>query len=138
MAESTDRAGPCWPSCTASRSLGLQHVIDGDKTQVGPPESVPVLIVVSLVPDPVQLSMFPIVDRPVSRLAHYAGGIMPAAVALEVEARRRWLGLTQAKLAERIGVSRPQLVNALHGRFGLSDWIASRLREFLLPSARAA
>jgi hypothetical protein len=88
----------------------------------------------ALTPEPVQLSLFPLSDRPVSRLSNYACGIMPAAVAQEVEARRHWRGLTQAKLAEHIGLSRPQLVNALHGRFGLSNWAACRLREYLLLS----
>ena len=46
--------------------------------------------------------------------------------------------MTQAQLAEQIGVSRPQLVNVLKGRFPVSVWAAARLREFLLGDERAA
>lgn len=96
------------------------------------PASVRLSLVVSnpMVPEPVQLTMFG--NRPVARLADYAGGIMSAAVALEVEWRRRQLGMTQDQLAAAIRLSRPQLTNALHGRFGLSEWAAARLRDFLL------
>ena len=89
----------------------------------------------ALVPEPVQLSLLP--DRPVSRLAHFAGHVLPAAVAAEIEARRQWRGLTQAQLAAEIGISRPQLVNVLKGRFPLSQWAAARLRECLLGNERA-
>ena len=75
------------------------------------------LVVNALVADPLQLPLFPEKERPVSCLAHFAGHVLPAAVAAEVEARRRWRGLTQAQVAEQIGISRPQLVNALKGRF---------------------
>ena len=93
-----------------------------------------------LVPGPEQLSLFPLVARPVSRLSNYTSGLMPAAVAREVETRRRWRGLTQEALARRIGVSRPQFCNAVNGTFGLSEWAAARLREFLLsmPTQKAA
>ncbi len=118
------------------------YAIAGERKQVeaASPGPAPVRIVVSnpLVPDPVQLSLFPLADRPVSRLAHFAGHVLPAAVALEVEARRRWRGLTQAQLAEQIGISRPQLVNVLKGRFPLSQWAAGRLREFMLANGESA
>ena len=122
---------------TEARALAHEpEPISSPAMETKAPEHLALRIVVdnALAPEPFQLSLFPISDRPVSRLSNYAGGIMPAAVAQEVEARRNWRGLTQAKLAEHIGLSRPQLVNALHGRFGLSNWAASRLREYLLLS----
>jgi hypothetical protein len=88
------------------------------------------LVINALIAEPKQLGLFS--EKPVSRLAQFAHGIMPGAVAQEVEARRKWRGLTQGELAVQIGVSRPQLVNALRGRFGLSEWATARLREFLL------
>lgn len=96
------------------------------------PEPAPVRLALAnpMVPEPVQLTMFD--DRPVARLADYAGGVMSAAVAHEVEWRRRKLGMTQNGLAGAIGLSRSQVTNALHGRFGLSEWAAARLRDFLL------
>ena len=87
------------------------------------------LVVNALVADPLQLPLFPEKERPVSCLAHFAGHVLPAAVAAEVGARRRWRGLTQAQVAEQIGISRPQLVNALKGRFPVVavQWAAARL-----------
>ena len=114
-------------------------IIRNAERRAEPPRATPVLrVVVSnpLVPEPVQLTLFS--DRPVARLGHYGGGIMPPAVAQEVEARRHWRDLTQERLAELVGISRPTLTNALQGRFGLSEWAAARLREALLPIARAA
>ena len=102
------------------------------------PPPLRIVVVNAMVADPVQLSMFPIADRPVSRLSNFAGHILPAVIAVEVEARRRWRGMTQAQLAAEIGISRPTLVNVLKGRFPLSVWAAARLREFLLPLAEAA
>lgn len=104
------------------------------------PPALRVIVSNPLVPGPEQLNMFPMAKRPVSRLAQYGGGVMPSAVAQEVEARRHWRGLTQEQLADAIMVARPTLANACRGRFPLSGWAASRLREFLLsqPMLRAA
>lgn len=92
----------------------------------------PVLRVVenALVPEPLQLALF--AEKPVSRLANYSHGVISAAVAQEVRWRLKRLGLTQEQLAASIGLSRPQLTNALQGRFGLAVWPAARLREYLL------
>ena len=140
--------GPRW-----SLTRGLQALVDADAAR---PRFYPVrvpseasappvlrLVVNALVPGPTQLTLFPEKERPVSRLAQFAHGVMPPVVAREVEWRQQGRRLTQAALAAHIGLSRPQLANALKGRFGLSEWAAARLREFLLrdvtPSlARAA
>lgn len=66
----------------------------------------------------------------------YAGGIMPAELAGFV---RKWwprAGLTQQQLADRAGISRPQLANALLGRFGLSKDAADRLRRAVAGEIR--
>jgi hypothetical protein len=81
-----------------------------------------------------QILMFPEL-RPVARLRHWYGGYMPLAVALEVRHLQHNLDLTQQQLADIIRISRPQLANALAGRFALSEWGANRLREALLTSA---
>ena len=66
-------------------------------------------------------------------------GLVPPSAREAVERRRRAFGLTQDTLASRIGISRPQLVNALHGRFGLSGPPTENLKEFLTgDGARAA
>jgi len=96
----------------------------------------------SLVTEPSQPSLFAFCEKPISRLAHYGGGVMPAAVAQEIEARRKWRGFTQQELADAIMVARPTLANAMQGRYPLSAWAAARLREFLLtpspPTQKAA
>lgn len=79
-----------------------------------------------------QLLMFPAMERPVVRLHDYRGGLMPKTVAMEVEHRRHTMGITQAELARRAMISRPQLANVCAGRFGLDTWAANRLREVLL------
>lgn len=77
-----------------------------------------------------QLSLFD--ERPVSRLADFSHGILPRAVACEIEHRRKQLGLPQRQLAEVIGIRQPQYANAIRGHDGLAAWVVSRLRDFLL------
>lgn len=99
----------------------------------------PVLRIITsnaLAPGELQLSLLP--EKQVTRLRDYAHGIISRAVAHEIEARRRWLGLTQAEVAAAVGLSRPQYVNAVQGRFGLSEWIAARLRDFLIRGQKVA
>lgn len=78
-----------------------------------------------------QLSLWPEHDRPVVRLKAYAGGIAPPTVAMELEHLRRRRGLTQRALGKLVGLSQPQIANAVHGRFGLSRHAAARIRELL-------
>jgi Helix-turn-helix len=70
--------------------------------------------------------------RPVSRLRDFGGGIVPPAVAVEIEFRRRQRGLTQRELATLIGRSQGQLANALRGHDPISGTVINRLREALL------
>lgn len=78
-----------------------------------------------------QLSLWPELEKPVARLKAYAGGILSPAAALELEHHRRRLGLSQRALGKLVGLSQPQIANAVHGRFGLSHHAASRIRELL-------
>lgn len=73
-------------------------------------------------------------------LDDYGGGIMPELVRDQVRSRWRAAELTQDDLARRVGISRPQLANALQGRFGLSVEAAARLRSVVatLPTVQAA
>ena len=66
---------------------------------------------------------------PGEALAAYLGGIMPEPVRDHVRGCWRASGLPQERIARLAGISRPQLANALQGRFGLSAHAASRLRE---------
>ncbi len=54
---------------------------------------------------------------------HYEGGLTRSTI--------RAAGITQEDAARRIGISRPQLANALQRRYGLSVEVASRLHAFL-------
>jgi len=46
--------------------------------------------------------------------------------------------LRQIDVASRIGLSRPQLTNALHGRFGVGMKAAAALKAFVLEEATPA
>ncbi len=74
------------------------------------------------------------VDRDV--LASWDRGVVPSPVRQVVERKRRALDLRQEDLAHRIGISRPQLTNALRGRFGLGSQAVERLKDFLLEEGR--
>lgn len=76
-----------------------------------------------------QLPLLPEIDRPVSRLSQFGGGKVPAAVALEMEHRRRRLGLSQCEIAARIGISQGQYANAIRGHDPLSAFAVNRLRD---------
>lgn len=79
----------------------------------------------------------PQVRRPVARLRHFGGGLIPPAVASEIEFKRRHLGWSQRELAWRCGIKQPQLANALRGHDPLSAWATSRLHEALLGRVAA-
>ena len=79
-----------------------------------------------------QLPLFPHLAKPISWVREFDHGIASPSVALEIEFRRKQLGLTQAQLATRAGVSRPTLANLIAGRFGFAAWPAARLRDVLL------
>ncbi|MCJ2045589.1 hypothetical protein MKK58_13750 [Methylobacterium sp. J-078] len=61
----------------------------------------------------------------------YLGGVMPPELALAVRTAQRARMVTQETVARSIGVSRPQLANALRGRFGLSQSAAANLVRWL-------
>jgi predicted XRE-type DNA-binding protein len=74
------------------------------------------------------------VSVPVSDLSWRKGRIpLSLRRAVRHELRRR--DLRQDDLAHRIGISRPQLTNALCGRFGLGSVVAERLKTFVVEAA---
>ncbi|KZB99351.1 hypothetical protein AU375_04427 [Methylobacterium radiotolerans] len=64
-------------------------------------------------------------------LSDYAGGVLPDALVRAVRDAQRVRQMTQEAVARQIGISRPQLANALQGRFGLSRSAASNLLLWL-------
>jgi hypothetical protein len=64
-------------------------------------------------------------------LSDYAGGVLPDALVRAVRDAQRVRQMTQQAVADQIGISRPQLANALQGRFGLSRSAAANLVQWL-------
>ncbi|GJE59099.1 helix-turn-helix domain-containing protein [Methylobacterium trifolii] len=62
----------------------------------------------------------------------YEGGVLPPDLAQAVREAQRVRLMTQKALADCVGVSRPQLANALRGRFGLGRRAATSLMEWLM------
>jgi hypothetical protein len=87
---------------------------------------------VSTTPRPYQADMFAcaVVD-----LDQYRRGLLPSEVAAAVRAEMRARGVTQDELAAELGISQPQLANALARRFGLSPTTAQRLLDWLRRAA---
>jgi hypothetical protein len=83
-----------------------------------------------------QILLFPGM-KPVARLQSFGGGIVPPAVATEIEFRRRQHGFSQRELAERIGRTQGQLSNALRGHDPMSAASVNRLRDALLTTVKA-
>jgi hypothetical protein len=81
-----------------------------------------------------QIPLLPEIERPVSRLREFGGGIVPPAVAVEIEFKRRRLGLTQRQLGDMIGRSQGQIANALRGHDPIASSVVNRLRDVLVAS----
>jgi hypothetical protein len=75
----------------------------------------------------------PVVD--LDQYRQYRRGILPPDVVTLVRAEIRARAVTQDELAAELGISQPQLANALAGRFGLSPGPASRLLVWLRKAA---
>jgi transcriptional regulator with XRE-family HTH domain len=75
---------------------------------------------------------FPELSKPVARLQAFGGGLIPPAVAAEIEFRRKQRGLTQRQLAAIIGISQGQYANAIRGHDPISALSVNRMREVLM------
>ena len=91
------------------------------------PEAVPEDEAVIMADTVVDLPFRPVFVAP----EDYAGGIMPQLIVTQTRALMPALGIRQEDLAEMVGISRPQLANALAGRFGLGEVAARRLVELI-------
>jgi hypothetical protein len=88
-----------------------------------------------MVAKPYQPDMFggTVVDLATER--SYRRGLLPVNLTAVVRAEMRARGVTQDQLAAELGISQPQLANALAGRFGLSPEPAARLLAWLREAA---
>jgi hypothetical protein len=84
-----------------------------------------------------QLLLLPELNKPVSRLRDFGGGLVPPSVAREIEFHRRQRGLSQRELGKLIGRSQGQLANALRGHDPISALVVKRLREVLTPPTKS-
>lgn len=86
-------------------------------------------------PKPIgQLYLFQELERPIARLADFTAGILSPSASLELEHRRKRLGLSQSQLGRLAGLSQPQIANAVGRKFGLSRHAANRIKAALFPS----
>jgi hypothetical protein len=93
----------------------------------------------------IQGDLLPFMDSPGSAVfrrelpasvSGYTGGILPLEIRRAIQDRKRALVMTQEEVAAQIGLSRPQLANALQGRCGLSPMAGSRLVQWLRSPSR--
>ena len=70
-------------------------------------------------------------EAPLDALDGWKSGLVPMPAVAMIGAIKRSTGMTQEAMAQRIGLSRPHLANALQGRFGLAPDIVSRFKAFL-------
>jgi hypothetical protein len=88
-----------------------------------------------LLPAPPQPYQPDLLGAPVVDLDRYRRGLMPSDFAALVRREMRARGVTQGELAAELGISQPQLANALASRFGLSPEPAARLLTWLRRAA---
>jgi hypothetical protein len=94
----------------------------------------------------IQGDLLPFMDNPGSAVTRrelpasvndYSGGILPLEIRRAIQDQKRALVMSQEEVAAQIGLSRPQLANALQGRYGLSPVAASRLVQWLKAPGRS-
>jgi len=85
-----------------------------------------------------QLPLLPEIDRLPSRLRDFGGGYVPPAVGMEIEFRRRQLGLSQRQVGSLIGRSQGQIANAMRGHDPIAASAINRPRELPRPSKTEA
>ena len=75
------------------------------------------------------------VKVPKAELQAWRGGVMPKAVCAGLRHLQSCQGLRQDDVAAALGISRPQLTNALQGRFGVSKTVAERVKAIIQKAA---
>jgi hypothetical protein len=68
---------------------------------------------------------------PVADLAVWSSGLAPPAVRSYLRDEIRACGLRQSDIAQHLGISRPQLVNILRGRFGAGPRLTLDIKAFV-------
>lgn len=75
-------------------------------------------------------------EMPRAELETWRGGTMPPSIRAAVRHEMKRRGVIQDAMAAELGISRPQLTNALQGRFGLGEGPAAKVRTMLEAAER--
>lgn len=104
------------------------------KSRTPAPQPLPTLFLV--LAEGQQLNLFgEPVKVPKAELLAWRGGVMPKAVRAGLRHLQSCEGLRQDDVAAALGISRPQLTNALQGRFGVSKAVAERVKAIIQKAA---
>lgn len=110
---------------------------EGPGVSGSPPSSSSLLV--GLLPWGRELDLFGGRPCPLADLNSWSSGVAPPAVRAYLHDEISSLGLRQSDIARSLGISRPQLVNILRGRFGASPRVALGLKAFVdLPDFETA
>jgi len=89
-----------------------------------------------VLPLPAQGELFPSsASVPFHEVSSWGGGFLPPGIREGIIHEMKRRNLRQIDVASRIGLSRPQLTNALRGRFGVGTKAAAALKAFVLEEA---
>jgi len=92
-----------------------------------------------VLPVPAPGELFPSsVSVPAHEVSSWRGGFLPPHIRVGIIHEMKRRNLRQIDVASRIGLSRPQLTNALRGRFGVGTKAAAALKAFVLEEATPA
>jgi hypothetical protein len=133
MAEALERFVFVGNSFSTSKGYGVSvpHMEGGDPF----PCPLPLLILPPDNPSQMDIFRFRAVSVPFNDIQSWHGGVAPDGVRIAARHELKRRQLLPKVLADRIGVSRPQLVNILQGRFGAGSDAAKELREFIFEGA---
>jgi hypothetical protein len=133
MAEALERFVFVGNSFSTSKGYGISvpHMEGGDPF----PCPLPLLILPPDNPSQMDIFRFRAVSVPFNDIQSWHGGVAPDGVRIAARHELKRRQLLPKVLADRIGVSRPQLVNILQGRFGAGSDAAKELREFIFEGA---
>jgi len=89
-----------------------------------------------VLPLPSQGELFPSsVSVPFHEVSSWGGGFLPPGIREGIIHEMKRQNLRQIDVADAVGLSRPQLTNALRGRFGVGTKAAAALKAFVLEEA---
>lgn len=92
--------------------------------------------VVFTLPHPLPGDLFlSLVSVPVHEVSSWSRGFLPPGLRAGLVHEMRRQNLRQIDVASRVGLSRPQLTNALRGRFGVGPRAAQAIKAFVLEQA---